>query len=106
MSHHIDYITPGIKLMSGGYDEKITKRMVGRRSLIAGDLHSTGRKGGNGQGQKKGKGEGNGKGKGKCIPRPPVDPVDDDSIFKVTGPCSDEITPHCIRGKPPFIIAV
>ncbi|KAK3299682.1 peptidase S8/S53 domain-containing protein [Chaetomium fimeti] len=95
VSHHIDYITPGIKLMSGGYDEKITNRMVGRRSLT-GDLHG-GRKGGKGHGR--GKGNGKGKGKGKCIPRPPVDPVDDDSVFKVTGPCSEEITPHCIRAQ-------
>ena len=73
--------------MSGGYDEKITKRMVGRRSLTE-DLVGNRRKGG--------KGKGGGR-KGKCIPKP-VDPVDDDSIFRVTGPCSDEITPHCIRG--------
>ncbi|CAP61812.1 uncharacterized protein PODANS_5_2840 [Podospora anserina S mat+] len=34
ISHHIDYITPGIKLMAGGYDEKIVKRMVGRRGSV------------------------------------------------------------------------
>jgi tripeptidyl-peptidase-1 len=98
VSHHIDYITPGIKLMSGGYDEKIAKRMVGRRS-ITGDLggkHHHGSKTNN-----KGKGKGKGKGR-KCHPNHPADPDDDDSIFRVTGPCSDEITPHCIRGKPMF----
>jgi tripeptidyl-peptidase-1 len=86
VSNHIDYITPGIKLMSGGYDEKITKRMVGRRSLT-GDIGGKRRKGGKGKAGRK---------KGKCKPKPD-DPVDDNSIFRVTGPCSDEITPHCIR---------
>ncbi|KAK4154514.1 peptidase S8/S53 domain-containing protein [Chaetomidium leptoderma] len=89
VSHHIDYITPGIKLMSGGYDEKIAKRMVGKRH-ITGDLPGKRRKG-------KGKGNKTGKGKKKCKPRPPTDPVD--TQFLVTGPCSDEITPHCIRAQ-------
>src|SRR5690349_6366746 len=31
VSHHIDYITPGITLMTGGNDEKIRKRLIGRR---------------------------------------------------------------------------
>lgn len=88
MSHHIDYITPGIKLMSGGYDEKIVKRMIGPRH-ITGDLPRKGRHG------RKGKG----KGKKKCPPKPPLHPGDLDPMFLVTGPCSDEITPHCIRGR-------
>lgn len=89
VSHHIDYITPGIKLMTGGNDEKIRKRMIGRRHLT-GDLGGKARKGGKGQEK--------GKGKGKCKPRP-TDPGPENSIFKVTGPCSDEITPQCIRSK-------
>lgn len=93
VSHHIDYITPGIKLMSGGHEEKVLKRKVGRRHLT-GDLRGKARKGDKWKG----------KGRGKCKPPKPVDPgqVDpgqDDSIFKVTGPCSDEITPQCIRSK-------
>ena len=90
VSHHIDYITPGIKLMSGGREEKVLKRKVGRRHLT-GDLRGKARKGG------KWKGKGNGR--GKCKPPKPVDPGQDDSIFKATGPCSDEITPQCIRSK-------
>jgi tripeptidyl-peptidase I len=96
VSHHIDYITPGIKLMTGGHDEKVTKRTIGRRSLT-GDLHGKGRKGGNERWKERGKG------KRKCKPRPdpslPVHPGKIESQFLVTGPCSDEITPHCIRGK-------
>ncbi|KXX79833.1 Tripeptidyl-peptidase sed1 [Madurella mycetomatis] len=88
VSHHIDYITPGIKLMSGGDDEKVAKRMHGRRH---------GRWRGPGKGEKR-KGEGKGKGK-KCKPRPQPEPVDENSHFRVTGPCSDEITPHCIRAQ-------
>jgi hypothetical protein len=98
VSHHIDYITPGIKLMTGGQGEKITKRMIGRRSLpVTGDVHGEGRKGGEESWK------GTGKGKKKCKPRPdpslPVHPGPIESQFLVTGPCSDEITPHCIRGK-------
>jgi len=96
VSHHIDYITPGIKLMTGGNDEKIRKRMIGRRHLT-GDLGGKARKGGKGQGK--------GKGKKKCKPRP-VDPGPENSIFKVTGPCSDEITPQCIRSKFTFVFNV
>ncbi|SPQ24197.1 5c144f50-d437-4163-8e69-cc08c50b03a7 [Thermothielavioides terrestris] len=83
VSHHIDYITPGIKLMPGGYEEKVLKRMLGRRYLT-GNLSDKGRKG---------------KGKGKCKPddTPPVDSGGDDSQFRVTGPCSESITPQCIR---------
>ncbi len=93
VSHHIDYITPGIKLMSGGHEEKILKRKADRRHLT-GDLGGKARKGGKSKG----------KGRGKCKPPKPadpgqVDPGQDDSMFKVTGPCSDEITPQCIRSK-------
>ncbi|KAK4233257.1 peptidase S8/S53 domain-containing protein [Achaetomium macrosporum] len=43
---------------------------------------------------------GNGKDKGKCKPgMPPVDPGEDGSRFRVTGPCSDEITAQCIRAQ-------
>ncbi|KAL2131343.1 hypothetical protein VTI74DRAFT_5232 [Chaetomium olivicolor] len=91
VSHHVDYITPGIKLMSGGYDENITKRTLGRRHKNAG-LPKQNKK------VMKANAKGKGKGKGKCKPHtPPVDPVD--PRFKVTGPCSDEITPHCIRAQ-------
>jgi tripeptidyl-peptidase-1 len=98
VSHHIDYITPGIKLMTGGHDENITKRMIGRRSLpVTGDFHGKGGEGGDESWN------GRGKGKKKCKPRPdpslPVHPGKIESQFLVTGPCSDEITPHCIRGK-------
>ncbi|KAL1837990.1 hypothetical protein VTJ49DRAFT_3158 [Mycothermus thermophilus] len=54
VSHHIDYITPGVKLGTGDYDDKIVKRMIGRRSLI-GDLPRKGRKGGKGKGKGKAK---------------------------------------------------
>ena len=95
VSHHIDYITPGIKLMSGGYEEKVMKRAVTRRHLT-GDLAGKPGKGFNSTAK--------GGRRGKCKPPKPVDPnpVDtgvDESIFKVTGPCSDEITPQCIRSE-------
>lgn len=119
--------------MSGGSEEKITKRMLDRRHLT-GDLGGKARHGG--KGRKGGKGKGGSKpSKGPaptktgCTPRPTttcttsmsttttsttsvstttsVEPVHtenpgsgvDNSIFKVTGPCSDEITPQCIRSK-------
>ncbi|KAK4234765.1 peptidase S8/S53 domain-containing protein [Achaetomium macrosporum] len=93
VTHHVDYITPGIKLMSGSYDEKITKPMPGRRAMTE-DLPGQWKNGG------KWIANGNSKGKGKCKPgKPPVDPGEDDSRFRVTGPCSDEITPQCIRAQ-------
>ncbi|EAQ90246.1 hypothetical protein CHGG_02181 [Chaetomium globosum CBS 148.51] len=42
VSHHIDYITPGIKLMSGGFDEKITKRMAAQYQLPNGSKNRKG----------------------------------------------------------------
>jgi hypothetical protein len=101
--------------MAGGYDERITKRMIGRRHLT-GDISGKARKGGKakadgeavGEGNAKGKsnetgtvtGTGKGKGKSKCKPKPnPAHPGAIESQFLVTGPCTDEITPQCIRGK-------
>ncbi|KAK3306236.1 peptidase S8/S53 domain-containing protein [Chaetomium strumarium] len=93
VTHHIDYITPGIKLTAGSYDDKIMKRVHHRRAITE-DVPGRRQKGG------KGKGKGKGKSKGKCKPgKPPVDPGEDGSRFRVTGPCSDEITPHCIRAQ-------
>jgi tripeptidyl-peptidase-1 len=85
VTHHIDYITPGIKLMSGSYDERIMERAHGRRAVTE-DVP--------------GRWQNGRKGKGKWKPgKPPVDGGEDGSRFRVTGPCSDEITPQCIRSK-------
>ncbi|KAK4246003.1 peptidase S8/S53 domain-containing protein [Corynascus novoguineensis] len=90
VSRHIDYITPGIKLMSGGYEEKLAKRVVNQRSIVE-DLGSK---------SKYAPGETDqSRRKGKCKPNSPAEPVDENSPFRVTGPCSDAITPHCIRAQ-------
>ncbi|KAL2177315.1 peptidase S8/S53 domain-containing protein [Thermothelomyces heterothallicus CBS 202.75] len=97
VSHHIDYITPGIKLMAGGREEKMVRwRKVDRRSLVAG-LASQGREGAHGMGHGGGGRGGGSKEKDKA--GLPDDPVVDDSPFRVTGPCSAEITPNCIRAQ-------
>ncbi|KAL2150385.1 hypothetical protein VTH82DRAFT_6948 [Thermothelomyces myriococcoides] len=95
VSHHIDYITPGIKLVTGGGEKRIANLEVDRRSLVAGltgkdraAVQTTSHRGGGGGG-----------GQGKDKPGPTDDPVIDDSPFRVTGPCSEEITPQCIRAQ-------
>ena len=85
MSDHIDYITPGIKLNTGA-SEKVMKRMMEERR------RRVKRSGTDGKERRKKK--------AKCKPRAPTQALDD-PMFKVTGLCSDEMTPQCVRGKIP-----
>ncbi|KAK4663786.1 uncharacterized protein QC763_502840 [Podospora pseudopauciseta] len=121
ISHHIDYITPGIKLMAGGYDEKIVKRMVGRRGSVWYDSwYEKGRRPGDRKGRKKGgkdkdKDKDRGKGKGQggsgatsttsvstptaTKPAGNIQPDQNEDEFEVTEGCDVDITPQCIRNQ-------
>lgn len=73
--------------MSSGYDDKVMKRMLDRRTW-----YEKGRRP-NKQGSTKSKNKNVGSG-GNVEP----DGADDDE-FKVSGGCDVDITPQCIRGK-------
>ena len=90
ISHHIDYITPGIKLMSSGYDEKVMKRMLDRRTWYEEGRRP--KKHGSAKSKNK-----NGGGLGVNV-KPDGD-ADDDDEFTVTGGCDVDITPQCVRGE-------
>ncbi|KAK4161699.1 putative protease [Cladorrhinum sp. PSN259] len=82
VSHHIDYITPGIKLMSSGYDDKTMKRMLERRTWRE--------KGGRPNAQAKV--NPNQKGGSSSAQVQPDKTADDE--FNVTGGCDVDITPQ------------
>ncbi|KAK4231917.1 putative protease [Podospora fimiseda] len=88
ISHHIDYVTPGIKLMSLGYDEKVMKRMHERRTFWGK---------GNRRPHGKGKTKSN-KNSGSKVSTVEPDKADENE-FKVTGGCDVEVTPQCIRNQ-------
>ncbi|KAK3997729.1 putative protease [Cladorrhinum sp. PSN332] len=87
ISHHIDYITPGIKLMSSGYDENAKKRMLDRRTW-----YEKGRRP-----NAKGKTKSNKNG-GTSFAQVEPDRAAE-SEFKVTEGCDVDITPQCIRNQ-------
>lgn len=119
ISHHVDYITPGIKLMAGGYDEPVMKRMVekrwfewGRKSNRKGgkkndknkDKGKGGGKGGSSGGGGGGSGSGSGSGSGgnggnQPTPNTPAVPDPNEAEFKITTGCDEDITPQCIRNQ-------
>lgn len=107
--------------MAGGYDEKIVKRMVGRRGSVWYDSwYEKGRRPGDRKGRKKGgkdkdKDKDRGKGKGQggsgatsttsvstptaTKPAGNIQPDQNEDEFEVTEGCDVDITPQCIRSR-------
>ncbi|KAK3689148.1 Pro-kumamolisin, activation domain-containing protein [Podospora appendiculata] len=82
---HVDYITPGIKLMSGGYDkEKVQQQELRKRQS---------------EEERKQQQQGGRRPRRRCNEPPPPEGVQDEKWFKIKGPCTYEVTPDCVRNQ-------